>query len=59
MSDVRKEFAGRFQDFAEIEKLSRFLKSLFEVSPAAEWTDVAAKLFSISKPLLHMEIRDS
>lgn len=58
MSDLRKEFAARFQDFAEIEKLSRFLKSPFEVSPAAEWTDVAAKLFRLSKPLLQMEIID-
>ena len=29
-----------------------------EVSPAAEWTDVAAKLLCLSKPLLQMEIID-
>ncbi|CAG5029051.1 unnamed protein product [Parnassius apollo] len=39
-------------------KLSLFLKSPFEVDVAAEWTDVAAKLFNLSKPSLQMEIID-
>lgn len=39
-------------------KLSLFLKSPFEVDAAAEWTDVAAKLFNLPKPSLQMEIID-
>ncbi|KAF2889435.1 hypothetical protein ILUMI_16738, partial [Ignelater luminosus] len=39
-------------------KLSSFLKSPFEVDVAAEWTNVAAKLFNLSKPSLQMEIID-
>lgn len=58
VSDLRQEFAARFQDFAEIGKLSQFLKTPYEVSPAGEWTDVAAKLFNLSKPSLQMEIID-
>ncbi|KAF2902670.1 hypothetical protein ILUMI_03516 [Ignelater luminosus] len=54
----KNEFATRFQDFAEMGKLSSFLKSPFEVDVAAEWTDVAAKLFNLSKPSLQMEIID-
>ncbi|CAG4949463.1 unnamed protein product [Parnassius apollo] len=48
LADLRNEFATRFQDFAEMGKLSLFLKSPFEVDVAAEWTDVAAKLFNLS-----------
>lgn len=55
---LKKEFAGRFEEFSKIEKLSPFLKAPFEVSPAGEWTDVAANLFSISKSFLQMEIVD-
>lgn len=58
LSDLGKEFAARFQDFAEIGKLSEFLKFPYEVAAAAEWTDVAAKLFNLSKPLLQMEVID-
>jgi len=58
LADLRNEFATRFQDFAEMGKLSPFLKSPFEVDVAAEWTDVAAKLFNLSKPSLQMEIID-
>ncbi|KAK4887827.1 hypothetical protein RN001_004098 [Aquatica leii] len=50
------EFATRFQNFAEMGKLSPFLKSPFEIDVAAEWTDVPAKLFNLSKPSLNMEI---
>src|SRR5699024_6514002 len=39
-------------------KSCRFLKSPFEVSPVAEWTDVAAKLVSLAKSLLQMEVID-
>lgn len=58
ITDLGKEFAARFQDFAEIGKLSHFLKSPYEVAATAEWTDVAARMFSLSKPLLQMEIID-
>lgn len=58
MSDLKNEFAMRFQDFAELGKLSQFLKSPYEVDASGEWIDVAAKLFSISKPSLQMEIID-
>lgn len=58
LTDLKNEFAIRFQDFAEVGKLSSFLKSPFEVDAAAEWTDVAAKLFNLSKPSLQMEIID-
>ncbi|CAK1582797.1 unnamed protein product [Parnassius mnemosyne] len=58
LADLKNEFATRFQDFAEVSKLSPFLKSPFEVDVAAEWTDVAAKLFNLSKPSLQMEIID-
>lgn len=58
VSDLEKDFAARFQDFAEIGKLSQFLKFPYEVAAVAEWTDVAAKLFSLSKPLLQMEVID-
>ncbi|CAG5058707.1 unnamed protein product [Parnassius apollo] len=58
LADLRNEFATRFQDFAEMGKLSLFLKSPFEVDVAAEWTDVTAKLFNLSKPSLQMEIID-
>ncbi|KAF2885903.1 hypothetical protein ILUMI_20270 [Ignelater luminosus] len=58
LADLRNEFVTRFQDFAEMGKLSSFLKSPFEVDVAAEWTNVAAKLFNLSKPSLQMEIID-
>lgn len=58
LADLSNEFATRFQDFAEMGKLSLFLKSPFEVDAAGEWTDVAAKLFNLPKPLLQMEIID-
>ncbi|XP_071053685.1 general transcription factor II-I repeat domain-containing protein 2-like [Onthophagus taurus] len=58
LSDLRDEFATRFQDFAEIEKLSQFLKFPYQVDASAEWTDVAAKLFSVSKSSLQVEIID-
>ncbi|GLV37439.1 hypothetical protein CBL_10595 [Carabus blaptoides fortunei] len=58
ISDLGKKFAARFQDFAETGKLSQFLKSPDEVAAAAEWTNVAAKLFGHSKPLLQMKIID-
>lgn len=58
VSDLGKEFAARFQDFVEIGKLSQFLKTPFEVSPAGEWTEIASKLFSLSKPTLQMEMVD-
>lgn len=56
-SDLWKKFATRFKDIAEIEKL-RFSKSSFVVSPVTAWTDVATKLFRLSKHLLQMEILD-
>ncbi|CAG9836022.1 unnamed protein product [Diabrotica balteata] len=55
LGDLRNEFASRFQYFEQVSKLSSFLKSPFEVNAAAEWTDVAAKLFNLSKALLQME----
>ncbi|KAI4455799.1 epm2a-interacting protein 1 [Holotrichia oblita] len=58
LSDLRDEVATRFQDFAEIGKLSQFLKFPYEVDASAEWTDVAAKLFSVSKASLQVEIID-
>ncbi|XP_049779688.1 general transcription factor II-I repeat domain-containing protein 2-like [Schistocerca cancellata] len=58
LSDIRDEFATRFQDFAETGKLSQFLKFPYEVDALAEWTDVAAKLFSVSKSSLQVEIID-
>ncbi|GLV61259.1 hypothetical protein CBL_21086, partial [Carabus blaptoides fortunei] len=58
ISDLGKKFTARFQDFAEIGKLSQVLKSPYEVAAAAEWTNVAAKLFGHSKPLLQMKIID-
>lgn len=58
IENLKKEFAERFQDFAEVEKLSLFLKVPFAVSPAGEWIDVAANRFPISKALLQMEIID-
>lgn len=58
LADLSNEFATRFQDFAEMGKLSLFLKSPFEVDAAAEWTDVAAKLFNLPKASLQMEIID-
>lgn len=58
IGDLKSEFAERFEDFSEVEKLSAFLKAPFEVPAAGEWSDVAAKLFNISKPLLQMEIID-
>ncbi|CAH0552921.1 unnamed protein product [Brassicogethes aeneus] len=51
----RNEFSTRFQDFGKAEKLSQFLKSPYEVGASAEWTDVAAKLFS---PSLQIKIID-
>ncbi|KAK4873254.1 hypothetical protein RN001_015283 [Aquatica leii] len=47
LADFRNEFATKFQDFAEIDKLSPFLKSPFEIDVAAERTDVAAKLINL------------
>lgn len=58
LADLRNEFAARFQDFTEVGKLSPFLKSPFEVDATAEWTDVAAKLFNLSKASLQLEIID-
>ncbi|XP_072401609.1 general transcription factor II-I repeat domain-containing protein 2B-like [Diabrotica undecimpunctata] len=56
LGDLRNEFASRFHDFAQVSKLSSFLKSPF-VDAAAEWTDVAAMLFNLSNlSLLQMEI---
>lgn len=55
MSDLGKELEARFQDFAEIGKLSHF-KSPYEITPATEWIDVAAKLLSLEKPLFQTEI---
>jgi len=39
LSDLGEEFGKRFKDFAEIGKLSQFLKYPFEVSPTGEWID--------------------
>jgi hypothetical protein len=36
LSDLGEEFGKRFKDFAEIGKLSQFLKNPFEVSPTGE-----------------------
>lgn len=47
ISNSLKEFEEKFQDFAKTDKLSKFFKSSSEVAPAAEWTDVAAKLSSL------------
>ncbi|XP_047105094.1 uncharacterized protein LOC124765444 [Schistocerca piceifrons] len=58
LPDLRDEFATRFQDSAEIGKLSQFLKFPYEVDASAEWTDVPAKLFSVSKSSLQVEIID-
>lgn len=58
MSDLVKESETRFQDFAEIGKLSLFFKSPYKVALSAEWTDVIAELFSLEKPLLQLEITD-
>lgn len=38
-----KEFDARFKDFSEIGKLSQLLKTLYDVIPDIEWTDVAEK----------------
>ncbi|CAI6360140.1 unnamed protein product [Macrosiphum euphorbiae] len=53
-----KEFDARFKDFSEIGKLSQFLKTPYDVLPDGEWTDVAEKLFNLSKSKLQMEIID-
>jgi 17beta-estradiol 17-dehydrogenase/3beta-hydroxysteroid 3-dehydrogenase/mitotic-spindle organizing protein 1 len=53
-----KEFDARFKDFSEIGKLSQFLKTPYDVLPDREWTDVAEKLFNLSKSKLQMEIID-
>lgn len=42
IEDHKNEFAGRFKDFPEIEKLSPFLKALFSVPSAGEWSGVSA-----------------
>jgi hypothetical protein len=49
LSDFMKEFDARFKDFSEIGKLSQFLKTPYDVLPDGEWTDVAQKLFNLSK----------
>ncbi|KAF2898171.1 hypothetical protein ILUMI_08003 [Ignelater luminosus] len=51
MADLGKEFA-------EIGKVSQFLKTSYDVILAEEWIDVAAKLFRLSKSLLQMEMVD-
>ncbi|KAF2903158.1 hypothetical protein ILUMI_03028 [Ignelater luminosus] len=56
MTDIGKE--ARFQDFAEIEKLSQVLKTPYDVSPAGQWTYIAAKLFRLSNPSLQMKMID-
>ncbi|XP_050528027.1 EPM2A-interacting protein 1-like [Daktulosphaira vitifoliae] len=56
LSDLSKEFSKRFKDYAEIRKLSQFLKNPFEVSPTGEWTDVATKMFQYPKSSLQIEI---
>lgn len=53
-----KEFDARFKDFSEIGKLSQFLRTPYDVLPDEEWTDVAEKLFNLSKSKLQMEIID-
>jgi len=58
LSDLSEEFGKRFKDFAEIGKLSQFLKNPFEVSPTGEWIDVATKLSRLPKSSLQMEIID-
>jgi hypothetical protein len=58
LSDLMKEFDARFKDFSEIGKLSQFLKTPYDVLPDGEWTDVAEKLFNLSKSKLQMEIID-
>ncbi|XP_060845950.1 general transcription factor II-I repeat domain-containing protein 2-like [Rhopalosiphum padi] len=58
LSDLGEEFGKRFKDFADIGKLSQFLKNPFEVSPTGEWIDVATKLFRLPKSSLQMEIID-
>ncbi|KAK9681047.1 hypothetical protein QE152_g14032 [Popillia japonica] len=45
LAQFKGRIASTIAEIAEIEKLSLFLQSPFEVSPAAEWTDVAAKLY--------------
>ncbi|XP_049948060.1 general transcription factor II-I repeat domain-containing protein 2-like [Schistocerca serialis cubense] len=57
LSNLWDEFATRFQDCKNW-KLSQFLKFPYEVDASAEWTDVAAKLFSVSKSSLQVEIID-
>ncbi|KAL4101232.1 hypothetical protein QTP88_021252 [Uroleucon formosanum] len=58
LSDLMKESDARFKDFSEIGKLSQFLKTPYDVLPDGEWTDVAEKLFNLSKSKLQMEIID-
>jgi len=58
LSNLMKEFDARFKDFSEIGKLSQFLKTPYDVLPDGEWTDVAEKLFNLSKSKLQMEIID-
>jgi len=56
LSHIGKKFGKRFKDFAEIGKLSPFLKIPYEVSPTGEWTDEAMKLFRLPKSSLQMKI---
>ncbi|XP_025416189.1 general transcription factor II-I repeat domain-containing protein 2-like [Sipha flava] len=58
LSDLMKEFDAIFKDFSEIGKLSQFLKTPYDVLPDGEWTDVAEKLFNLSKSKLQIEIID-
>ncbi|XP_025192125.1 general transcription factor II-I repeat domain-containing protein 2B-like, partial [Melanaphis sacchari] len=58
IQNLMKEFDARFKDFSEIGKLSQFLKTPYDVLPDGEWTDVAEKLFNLSKSKLQMEIID-
>jgi len=58
LSNLMKEFDARFKDFSKIGKLSQFLKTPNEVLPDGEWTDVAEKLFNLSKSKLQIEIID-
>lgn len=55
MSDFVKKINAKFQDFEALGNLSQWIKSLYEVPPAAEWTNVAPKLFSLKISLLQME----
>jgi len=58
ISGLVKEFETRFKDFSEIEKLSQFLKTPYNVLPEKEWTDVTEKVFKLSTSKLQMEIID-